>query len=174
MLNCQTLILAIVILISGACAPRTPSNPQVFQNEPPSSCEIQQPVWCLLYSDATYSDLPSASEAFASEWVVRGNTWKDYPLVIHEPRGCRVGRSDTVELVDYVKDFEWGGRKMNKVVVRMKSDNTCNLEFISFHLKDDPQAGGFFAAMTLVRPCTEQTCEGDAIGAKIGHLLSPS
>jgi hypothetical protein len=127
----------------------------------------------LLYSDATYEDHPSTKAGLASQWVVRGGTWKDYPLIINEPAGCRAGVADEVKIVDHAGDYLWNNRRWNMVRVRLKRDKTCDLELISSRLSDDPQAGAFFAGFTMLRACRDAYCNGPVLGTEIRSRLEP-
>lgn len=146
---------------------------RTLPSSPPESCEIRQAAWCLLYSDVTYEDKPSPLEKFSSIWIIRGSTWKEHPLVMREPRGCRQGRADTTEFVRSIKNVEFEGNRESMFVVRLKKDKTCDLEFFYYPVKRDPQAGGFFAALGLLRPCRDSACEGDVIGVKIRPFVHP-
>jgi hypothetical protein len=165
--------LSVVAVAFAALLGKNLNEDQVLPSSPPERCEIQQASWCLLYSDVTYEDKPSTLEKFASVWTIRGSTWKNYPLVVREPRGCRVGRSDTTEFIRSTKNMEFEGRRRDMFVVRMKKNKTCDLEFIYFPVKQDPQAGGFFAALGLLRPCRDNACEGEVIGVKIRPFVHP-
>lgn len=131
---------------------------------PPSHCEIRQSAWCILYSDATYEDVPSESAGYSSYWTVRGGTWKEYPLLIKEPVGCRNGKSDTIEFISFEHLVKWRDQVLDKLVVKIKSDGSCNLEFLYPKSGVDPVDGAFFAAMTLVKACQDAPCSGDPIG----------
>lgn len=167
------IVAAVSAVLLAACAPTVAQASPPAIDAPPSVCEIQQAVWCLLYSDATYEDRPSGQEAYASQWIVRGGTWQTHPLVINEPRGCRRGQSDTVELVSYERNVSSGGRNVNKMIVKLKQDGSCNLELLSPTLKEDPQAGAFFAGLTLIRPCRDTSCEGRPIAIWLRNLVEP-
>lgn len=134
---------------------------------PPVLCEFKQSSWCILYSVATYEDAPSQEEGYASRWTVRGGTWKDHPLIINEPIGCRSGISDTVELLGSEETVEWHGQPLTKVAIKLKSDGSCNLELLYPRADADPQEGAFFAAMTLIKACQNTACTSAPIGIVI-------
>lgn len=145
-------------------AENTPSSP-------PNKCEIKQAVWCILYSDVSYEDYPSIESGFASSWVIRGGSWRSYPLIIREPIGCRNGNSDATEVLGDVQSIIMENGEWFKIIVKLKNDNSCNMEFTYPSEELDPQRGGFFAAMNLIRACTNEVCEGLPIGARIRNKL---
>lgn len=169
-----TVVGGALMLIGGAPTPVEKMQIAARPHAPPTFCEIRQATWCWLSSDATFEDRPSRAAGFSSLWIVRGGTWRNYPLVMHEPTGCRSGRADTVNLIKPPINVRLRGKLWNKIIVGLKKDGTCNLEFLYPKLSDDPQAGGFFAAMNLLRPCRNPACDGEPIGFKIRSLVDPT
>ena len=160
----MVIVYAIIIL--------TPfSQAQSISYAPTTSCEIRQSTWCILYSDVTYKDIPSREKGYASSWIVTGDTWKDYPLIINEPTGCRNGKSNTLDLVGSETSIRWQGRVWQKIFVRLKKDKSCDLEFVYPPVGQDPQEGAFLAAMTLVKSCSDQSCSSSPLGLFIRPKL---
>ena len=163
--------MAIVCVMAVALKP-TSSHAQSAPHAPPTFCEIRQSAWCILYSDVSYKDAPSKKEGYASHWIVKGGTWKDNPLVINEPKGCRNGKSDTVDLIGSEEEVKSEGRTWTKIRVRIKKDKSCDLEFLYPPAGSDPQEGAFLAAMTIVKACGDQNCSSPPLGLFIRPKLN--
>lgn len=165
--------LAVLVLTTACTTPGISAEVQPRPSAPPRFCEVKHSAWCLLTGADNYTDVPSLKAEYVSQWIVRGDLWRDHPLIINEPRGCRSGRSDTVALVSYERGVRWQGRNWNKLIVKLKKDGSCDLELWSAPVAVDPQAGAFFAGLSLVRPCKDAACEGDSIGTTIRPLVQP-
>jgi hypothetical protein len=143
-------------------------------SSPPRRCEIRQKAWCIYFSDAAIQDQPATSTGYISTWTVRGSYWRDYPLVIQEPRGCREGLSDTIELRKFDKRFHWQGQGWIRTVVRLMTNGQCDLVLLSPTLTRDPAGSAFFAGLALIQACTTDTCEGAPIGGALRNAMDPS
>lgn len=142
-------------------------------NSPPRTCEIQHRSWCLLYGDVTYENIPSNLDSVKSHWIIRGSTWRNFPLLIDEPRGCREKFADTVELIKKEKNVLKNGTYMDKFTVKIRKDGTCDFNFFYQNSKADPTLGAFFAALTLFKPCYNEFCLGDPIAEKVRNEIDP-
>lgn len=153
--------------------PRKAMADEGRSTEPPARCEIHQMAWCMLLDDMTYQDVPSTQENMASTWYLRGPLWKQYPLIINEPAGCRTGYSDIVKLVRFDRYYKVGEKTFGRIVVRLKKNGSCDLEMLSSKKSDDKYAGGFFAGLTSVKPCIDASCSGEVLAKDLRELVRP-
>lgn len=156
-------------LILGASL--MPLAPEADAIPPPSVCEIRQATWCIHQDDVTIQHAPASEPGYGSVWKIWGPYWAEHPLVILEPRGCRVGLSDTLQLVDHTRRFSWSGRAWDSVDVRLKVDGSCDLRLLSPIEEVDPRQSAFAAKLTQLQSCTTSSCTGVVFSERIWDLL---
>lgn len=138
---------------------------------PPRVCEIRQATWCIYLSGTEIVDRPSLEARYASTWLVRGVLQPDNPYVVLEPRGCRNGLSDVVEFLTPTSKFRWENRWWNRIVVRLKSDYSCDLELLSPIIEDDALGEAFSESLTSIQSCTTLDCRGVVIAERLSKKI---
>lgn len=139
------------------------------KSAPPRVCEIRESVWCVYYGPVEIINQLSKTAEYRSVWTVRGDLQPDKPFILLEPRGCRVGLSDVIELVSFDKQFKWTDKYWNRAVVRLKSDKSCDIELLTPSEYDEIQEA-FSNSLGLIQACNTSTCEGPVLGEKILNL----
>lgn len=137
---------------------------------PPRVCEIRQAAWCIYRSDVTIQHEPIFNTNL-SAWTIWGSYWREHPAVILEPRGCRTGTSDVVQLMKTEDAYQWKDRIWNSVIVRLHSDGTCDLNLLSPTVREDARKSAFSAKLTLIRACQTTSCDGPTIGESLWPAL---
>lgn len=162
------LALAATVVCVMAC------QPHVVRSEglqaPPRVCEIRQAAWCIYRSDMTIQHEPVFNTNL-SAWTMWGSYWREHPAVILEPRGCRDGISDVVELMKTDDAYQWKGRAWNSITVRLRSDGSCDLNLLSPPAQEDKIGTAYSVKMTLIRACQTANCDGPTIALRIGPTL---
>lgn len=159
----KLLVLAATICVM-ACQPHAVLSSAL--EAPPRVCEIRQPAWCIYRSNITIQHAPSFNSS-QSIWTIWGSYWREDPVIILEPRGCRVGVSDVVELVDADDGYEWDGRIWNSIKVRLRSDGACDLNLLSPSVPEDKSRTAFSAKLTLIQACQTDGCDGPTVGQSL-------
>lgn len=134
---------------------------------PKQQCEIRMPVWCIYKDDVVIKNEPGRVPGYRSVWTMWGDYWKEHPAVILEPAGCRVGLSDEIELISIDRRYVWNEEEWNSLVVRLKSDGSCDLRMLSPPKGADPVGAAFSANLSSIQACSTADCEGQKIGAVI-------
>lgn len=142
-------------------------------SSPARTCEMRQSTWCIYLGPSEIINHPSQSVAYRSTWIVKGVIHPDKPFIVLEPRGCREGFSDVVNLVGFDARFKWDEKNWNRIVVRLKSDKSCDLELLSPIREDEPSGEAFFGSIALIQSCTTTNCEGSVLGEHIRSLVNP-
>lgn len=171
MINSTTLWLMLLALFGFSYATNASAENSPGMKAPPRVCEIRQETWCIFASNITIENQPGRLPDYRTSWKFWGSHWVDFPAVIHEPKGCRSGTSDTVELLHFQPNFQWNGRKWNSIDVRLKRDGSCDLKLLSPSLKDEPTGAAQSAILTLVRACRTTSCDGPVLGETISYPL---
>lgn len=136
---------------------------------PPARCEIAMATWCIREGAYEIVSRFSKLKAYRRAWIVRGFFKPAAPLMVLEPYGCREGLSDVSEALDFDHNFKWDGRTWNRIRVRLKRDNSCNLEVLVPTFSEDPTGEAFFGGLALVQGCTTTaTCDGPSLGTLRG------
>lgn len=125
---------------------------------PPRDCEVVRGAWCILASSISFEHERPRDSPFRSKWTLRGRYWRDKPLVILEPGGCRTGVSDAAKVLSVSPSVLWEGKQWKSYVVRLKSDGSCDLKILS--PQNDPLGSAFSASLTEIRVCSSVRCDG--------------
>lgn len=158
-------IISAFLALTPACAQSV--NTDIHSRKalaPPRECEIRMATWCIFRSNITIQHKPSHDIGYRSVWTMWGSYWSSQPSVILEPAGCREGLADMLQVVNFDGTFERDNRKWNSIIVRLKSDKTCDLRLLAPTLKDDLGGAAFSANLSLVGACKTQDCSGPTIG----------
>lgn len=153
----RTAVAATLVLMSAACQAQTVSPAALSA---PRVCAAVRGTYCIEELGLTIEE--TATSASQTMLALHGDDWRDKPLVISEPNGCRRGLADTIELME---NTESDGKL--RLRVRLRRDGTCDLQISVNNRRTDPLGDGFFAAMTLIRACYETPCTGPVIGSRI-------
>lgn len=149
--------LTALILSGCATSPVERSQPALAA---PRTCAVFRGAYCIEAVGLTVetSELAGGSASIK----VYEHDWRMWPLVITEPRGCRSGTSNTIELLSTGRS---GGSI--SMLVRLRRDGTCDLLLSAPDRSSDSSGSAFFTGMTQIRACASRTCEGTVIGGQI-------
>jgi hypothetical protein len=139
---------------------------------PPRKCEIRQAAWCIAQGAWEITDRLIKHDKYDHAWSVRGFYRPKAPLVVLEPSGCRDGFSDSLSAIQFDRRYAWEGKTWNRMIVRLRSDGSCDLEVLIPKYEDDPSAEAFFSGLPLVRHVLQYACfqVGCRISARVGTL----
>ena len=160
------LVSTAIAICAMACQPHAVRS----QAAPPLVCEIRQAAWCI-YGSGLIIQHESVFNTNLSAWTMWGSYWKEHPAVILEPQGCRAGTSDVVQLMGTDAAYRWKDRTWNSVIVRLRSDGTCDLNLLSPPAAEDVRKSAFSATLTLIRACQTADCDGPVIGESVWPAL---
>lgn len=148
----------LLILACITMANHISASPPAGGSAPPRRCDIRLESWCIV--DGTHVITKHWADDGIHEriWSLQGYFKPESKLFILEPNGCRQGYADTVELLSYEKDIRLDDRQMNKAVVRIKSDHSCDLVFLFPPLDGDPMEWAFSIGTRLIWGCKDQDC----------------
>lgn len=162
-----SLTFAALFLMGMGCSTVGVAGSLHSPSAPPRKCEITVGAWCIFESNITIQHKPSAESGYRSVWTIWGSNWSKQPSIILEPNGCRDGLSDVVRLIEFDGNFPWDGRRWNSILVKLKSDDACNLRLLSPTVEDDPSGAAFSANLSLIRACQTQDCMGPTLGERL-------
>lgn len=164
--------LPLVAWISGALSQTrsAPSEAQPAPAAPPAKCEIALTVWCIREGAYEIVSQFSKHNDYRRVWIIRGFFKPSSPLIVLEPYGCRQGLSDQAESLRFDQHFTWDSKQWNRLTVKLKKDDSCNIELLIPPFADDPTGEAFFGGVALVQRCTTATCNGDSLGALRGRF----
>ena len=132
---------------------------------PPAKCEIAMATWCIREGAYELVSRFSKLKTYRRVWIVRGFSKPAAPLIVLEPYGCREGLSDVSEALDLDQHFSWDRRTWNRIRVKLKRDDSCNLDVLVPKFADDPAGEAFFGGLALVQGCTTTApCDGPGLG----------
>lgn len=163
--NILSIGLAICFLVMAGCAPQGAVRAASLA-APPRRCEIQLEAWCILKDNNTIEVVDSAGQNYRYIWTIRGAYWLKHPSLVLEPAGCRIGRSDVLELISFDRNVDRGDRKWDILTVRLRSDASCDLKLLSPVKDEDPIGAAFSANLSLIRACQTNSCDGPTVGEK--------
>lgn len=139
-----------------ACASAAPPAPDA--GSPPLHCEFRQGAWCIAEGAYVVTRTLSADRVHDRTWSLRGRFRPESELLINEVNGCKSGYADELTLLSYESSVEIGGARRDRMKVRLKSDGTCDLEFLIPSFDGDPMEWAFSTGLTLARGCTDAEC----------------
>jgi hypothetical protein len=145
----------------GASAAESALSPAAA---PPAKCEIAMATWCIREGASEIVSRFSKGHAYRRIWIVRGFFKPTAPLVVLEPYGCREGLSDVSEALNFEQRFSWDNKTWNRIRVRLKRDDSCNLDVLVPTFTKDPTGEAFFGGLALIQGCRTASCEGPGIG----------
>jgi hypothetical protein len=161
-LSCLAALVLLINSSAGAAEPTDQNTPSLFSPK----CEIRQSTWCVMSEFQTITDQPANSKHFRNNWYVHGALDPRHPLVIREPKGCREGTSDVVELVRFDSTYRWRRKTWSRMVIRLKSNDSCNLELLFANYSAGGLREDFYSGLNL-RACTDALCSGPSILEKL-------
>lgn len=126
---------------------------------PARRCEIRSSAWCIAEGAYEISRQLASDSIHDRVWSMRGRFRPESKLVILEPNGCRSGFSNVLELSRFERDIEWQDRSWDRMLVRLKSDGSCDLTVLLPPYDGDPMEWAFADGLLLVRPCKDEVCE---------------
>lgn len=141
-------------LVASAQAPAAPAR----------RCEIKQAVWCIQEGATEIVDRLAEDSVHDRVWTLSDSFRPESKLVVLESNGCRVGHSDTLDLLSYESGFIWEGRSWDRIRARLKKDGTCDLEVLMPPYDGDPMEWAFSTGLILVKPCSDEACKGPNLG----------
>ena len=143
-------------LLMAACASAAP--PAEDMSSPPLRCEFQQGAWCIAEGAYVVTRSLSSDRVHDRTWSLRGRFRQESELLINEVNGCKSGYADGLTLLNYESSVEMQGARRDRMKVRLKSDGTCDLEFLIPSFDGDPMEWAFSTGLTLIRACKDAEC----------------
>lgn len=125
---------------------------------PPRECDIRLPVWCILQGVDKIELVNEVDTTHSDFWVLSGSFEPESRLIILEPSGCRDGLSNTLEPLSYDTGIYWHRKMWDRIVVKLKKDGSCDLEFLVPPYEGDPMEWAYSNGMMLIRACQDKTC----------------
>lgn len=144
-------------LQSAAASAPVPA-PNNSPSAPPRECDIRLPVWCILQGVDKIELVNEADASHSDFWILRGSFEPESELIILEPSGCRDGLSNAFEPLSYDSGVYWHRKMWDRIVVKLKKDGSCNLEFLVPPYKGDPMEWAYSNGMMLIRACQDKSC----------------
>lgn len=166
-----TVAVCFVSISTAACTP-APSQPATT-SAPPSKCEIRFSAWCISEGAYEISRVLAADGIHDRIWTLKGKFRPDSELVVFEPNGCSSGYADKAVLIGVKKNFQWKNKLWDRISVRLKSDETCDLQLLVPAAINDPMEWGYSSGLSLLRTCTKQECPAQNLGdlkSQIRHV----
>lgn len=158
MLNKKILL---CLAASGACAGcETGAETQRLPLSAPRTCALVRGAYCIESVGLTIEAEPRREGD--SRLTIFEEHWREAPLIILEPAGCRNHLSDTIELISLNRA---GG--VLAMRIRLRKDATCDVDLTAADRERDSAGDGFFTAMTQIRSCAAHPCTGPLIGERI-------
>ena len=145
------LVASAICFLGNGCAAASP--PGGVAPAPARRCEIRLSAWCIAEGAYEISRQLANDSIHDRVWSMRGRFRSESKLVIFEPNGCRSGFSNALELTRFERDIEWQDRSWNRMLVRLKSDGSCDLTVLLPPYDSDPMEWAFSDGLLLVRPC---------------------
>jgi hypothetical protein len=70
------------------------------------------------------------------------------------------------------KAIEWNGRSWDRLLVRLKSDTSCDLTILLPPEDGDSMEWAFTSGLPLVRPCKDDACNSEGLSQIKPELLA--
>lgn len=151
------LIASAICFFGNACVAASP--PVRAPSAPPLRCEIRLSTWCIAEGAYEITRQLASDGVHDRVWSMRGRFRPESKLVVLEPNGCRSGFSDAQELLRFEQDIAWQERSWDRLLVRLKSDGSCDLAVLLPPYDGDTMEWAFSEGLPMVRPCKDNACE---------------
>ena len=157
-----------IVLAFAACsACATPREPMAVGNPVPAAprtCALVRGAYCiedigLVIDQGRPTDRGTPITFYEEDW-------RDRPVVLTEPPGCRKGLSDTIQWLNVDRSDETVA-----LTIRLRADASCDLQITAGGKSRDPGATGFFTALTQIRACTRAPCEGVVLAGPLSSQV---
>lgn len=172
MRNSRSILAAVLIGLTMGTSVARPEAVSQNPAAPPHKCEMRQPVWCIYQGASEVADRFAKDPVFSHVWTIRGFFKPQAPLVVLEPDGCRVGRSDAVSALGFDEHVPWEGKSWDRIRVRLKSDGSCDMQILVPLFATDPSGEAYFTGLALIQNCTDENCSGQGLAGLRGQFES--
>lgn len=98
------------------------------------------------------------------QWTLTTRMEPRTTLIALEPKGCKQGVSDRLELMRFERNVKRDYRFWDKAVVRLKQDGRCDMTILMPVLTGDPRLWASSTGLTLVKACRDDACTGKTLG----------
>lgn len=153
-------VLSILVCLIGislvGCASASP--PMQGVSAPARKCEITLSSWCIVEGAGVVTRRLADDGVHDRIWSLEGRFRPDSKLFILEPNGCKRGYADEMQLLRFEKGVEWDGVSLNRAIVRIKSDRSCDLQILFLPLDGDPMEWAFSTGLGLIWGCGDKAC----------------
>jgi hypothetical protein len=126
---------------------------------PEVRCEIRLSAWCIEQGAYEITRTLARDSVHDRVWSLNGQFRPRSKLIILEPNGCKSGFSNALALLKYEHDIEWHSQSWDGIIVRLKSDGSCDLTILFPLYESDPMEWAFTSGLPLVRPCKDNVCD---------------
>ena len=156
-------------LVGGSCSAASTQTPTT--SAPPWKCELRLSAWCIAEGSYEINRQSADDGVHDRVWSMRGRFRPESKLIVLEPNGCGNGLSDTARLMKFEKGVARQGRSWDQLLVRLKSDASCDLTILLPPDDGDTMEWAFTSGLPLVRPCKNDACDGEGLGQIKPELL---
>lgn len=134
------------------------SPSQQGASAPPQRCEIRFSAWCIVQGASVVTRRLADDGINDRTWSLEGSFLPESKLLILEPRGCKTGHADEMRLISFEKGIEWNRQTLDRAVVRIKSDRSCDLKVLFPGLTGDAREWAFSTGLALIWGCADDAC----------------
>ena len=127
---------------------------------PPRVCEIRQKAWCMYQesSEITDQQVTDSQDSEVHIWAMRNNYYPNSVLMIVEPNGCRNAFANEVKSLEYDKSIKWHGKIWDQMLVRLRTDGSCDLKLLVPVYDHSPLEWAFSVGRLLIAACPDEQC----------------